>query len=256
MSTLAAAYVVKAAHQLMLAGQWTTAINLLTATHADDLTEHTALALALAEVTVDYDFGRDTDHVSAALAAVPDNSWDVNLLKIRKDYATALSQSGAYDLRDRLLTLIDEAPDDNRRGRANFWAGAIADNVYEQPDLAFEHYEVALKLAEKCDDDLLAGQALRHLGYHARAAGDLVLARNQLERSTELLQKAGHLRPTLAQQSLLAALLRDEGDTAGSRALATEVNRWARQLDVPFIINETEQLMNQPATRTPPEHQH
>ncbi|GAA2824831.1 hypothetical protein GCM10010522_48210 [Kribbella solani] len=72
--------------------------------------------------------------------------------------------------------------------------------MYEQPTAAVKHYEVALELAEKHDADLLTAQALRHLGYHARAAGDLVQAREQLIRSTELFQKAGHLRPTLASK--------------------------------------------------------
>jgi tetratricopeptide (TPR) repeat protein len=246
MTQLAATEVATAALHLMRAGQWTAATDLLTAAGSDDPAERAVLALALAEVTVDQDFGRQTDHASAALAAaaaVLDGSWDLALLNIRKGYATALFQSGGSALHQRALRLIEEAPDDARRGAANFWAGTIADNVYEQPAEAVEHYTVALELGEKTDDKLLTAQALRHLGYHAHAAGDLTLARTQWERSTELLQEVGHLRPALAQQVMLATLLRDEGNVAGSRALATEVNRWARQLDVPFIIEETAELM-------------
>ncbi|TCC23098.1 hypothetical protein [Kribbella speibonae] len=243
MSQLAATAVVTAATYLMRAGQWSAATDLLTAATPDDPDERQILALTLAEVTVDQDFGRQTDHASAALAAVPGDSWDLALLNFRKDYASALFRAGSRNLRDRALTLIEEAPDDGRRGTANFWAGAMADNVYEQPAEAIEYYRIALELGEKCDDEWLVAQALRHLGYHAHAAGDLVLARSQWERSTELLQKAGYLRPTLAQQAMLAVLLRDEGDAAGSRALATEVNRWARQLGIPFIIQETAELM-------------
>jgi hypothetical protein len=39
-------------------------------------------------------------------------------------------------------------------------------------------------------------------------------------------QKIGHLLGALAQQALLAGLIRDEGDRPGAVALATEVNRW------------------------------
>jgi tetratricopeptide (TPR) repeat protein len=251
MSQLPATAVADAAHKLMLAGHWTAATDLLTAAQPDDPAEHAVLALARAAVAVDHDFGRQSDHASAALAAVPEESWDLAMLKLRKDYAEALFRSGDRDLRDRMLTLIEQAPDDGRRGTANFWAGAIADNVYEQPAEAIEHYTTALELAAKCDDELTMGQALRHLGYHSHAAGDLKLARSQWERSTELLQHAGHLRPTLAQQADLALLLRDEGDDAGCRALATEVNRWARQLGVAFIVEQTEELM---VRRTPQEH--
>ncbi|TCC24103.1 hypothetical protein [Kribbella sindirgiensis] len=243
MSQLAATEVATAAAHLMRAGQWAAATDLLTAASPADPDERQILALALAEVTVDQDFGQQTDYASAALAAVPGDSWDLAMLNFRKDYGSALFRAGSKDLRERALTLIEEAPDDGRRGTVNFWAGAMADNVYEQPAEAIEYYRIALELGEKCDDEWLVAMALRHLGYHAHVAGDLALARSQWERSTELLQKAGYLRPALAQQTMLAVLLRDEGDAAGSRALATEVNRWARQLGIPFIIQETAELM-------------
>jgi tetratricopeptide (TPR) repeat protein len=256
MTQLPAPEVVAAANQLMLAGQWTTAANLLAAATPDDPTEGELLALARAEVAVDHDFGRRTDHATPALAAseaVLRNSWDLALLAFRKAYSDALFRSGDGNLRARAQALIETAPDDRRRGAANFWAGAMADNVYEQPAEALEHYRTALELAEKSGDELMTAQALRHLGYHAHAAGDLTSARAQWERSTELLQKAGHLRPALAQQAMLAGLHRDEGDVDGSRALATEVNRWARQLGIPFIVAETAELM---APQTPPERLH
>jgi hypothetical protein len=239
MSQLPAAAVAAAANKLMLAGHWTAATDLLAATRSDDPAEQAVLALARATVAVDHDFGQQSDHASAALAAVQEDSWDLAMLKLRKDYANALFHAGDRDLRDRMLTLIKDAPDDARCGTANFWAGAIADNVYEQPAEAIEHYTLALESG----DDLTKAQALRHLGHHAHAAGDLTLARTHWERSTELLQKAGHLRPTLAQQAHIALLLRDEGDPAGSEALATEVNRWARQLGIGFIVEQTEELM-------------
>jgi tetratricopeptide (TPR) repeat protein len=244
MSQLAATEVVTAAIHLMRAGQWAAATHLLTAATTDDPAERAVLALARAEVAVDQDFGHPTDHASAALAAVPADSWDLAMLTFRQDYATALFQAADRDdLRGRALELVAQAPDDARRGWANFWAGAMKDNVYEEPAEACEHYEIALELGEKCDDELLTAQALRHLGYHAHAAGELARARTQWERSTELFQKVGHLRPALAQQALLAVLLRDEGDVTGSRALATETNRWARQLGVPFIVRQTAELM-------------
>jgi hypothetical protein len=256
MSRVPVPVIVDAAVQLTLAGRWATATDLLTAARTDDPGERAALALALAEVAVDRDFGQRTDHATAALAAagalldgsagggpVPRGSWDLALLRFRKDYSDALFQGGDRDLRDRAHALIEQAPDDARRGAANFWAGAVADNVYDQPTDACAHYQVALELGERCGDELLVAQALRHLGHHAHAAGDLALARTQWERSTELLQKAGHLRPALAQQASLAVLLRDEGDAAGARALATETNRWARQLGVPFVVQQTAELM-------------
>jgi hypothetical protein len=43
---------------------------------------------------------------------------------------------------------------------------------------------------------------------------------------------------------LLAVLLRDEGDAAGGRALATEVNRWAQQVGIVFLAQQTAELMS------------
>ncbi|HEY4571928.1 MAG TPA: hypothetical protein VIH10_20800 [Kribbella sp.] len=251
MSQLAAIDVATAATQLMRAGQWAAATALLSATQADDPGERLTLALARAEVAADQDFAQQTDHAPAALAAVeplldsPTARWDFAMLHLRKDYSTALFQSRdqAGELRERAASLIDRAPDDARRGAVTFYAGVMADNLFEAPEEAFAHYTTAYELGEKSGDELLMSLALRHLGDHAHTAGDLVLAREHWERSTELRQKVGHLLGALAQQTLLAVLLRDEGDVAGSRALATEVNRWARQVDLKFIVRETAELM-------------
>lgn len=250
MSRLAATDVVVAATRLMRSGQWTAATDLLTATRPDDPAERRTLALALAEVAVDRDFAQQTDHASAALAAVEqvaDESiaWDVEMLKLRKDYANALFGSGsdAEELAERAARLIDQAPDDGRRGAVSFYAGVMADNLLDRPDQAFAHYADALRLGEKTGDPLLMSYALRHLGDHAHTAGDLALARQHWERSTEQRQQVGHLLGALAQQTLLAVLLRDEGDIAGSRALATEINRWARQVPIPSLAHQTADLM-------------
>ena len=250
MSQLTAADVVAAAAELMRAGQWAAATDLLTATRADDPGEHRSLALALAEVAVDRDFAQQTDHASAALAAVDevaDDSivWDVDMLKLRKDYANALFGSGgdADELAERARRLIDQAPDEGRRGAVSFYAGVMADNLLDRPDEAFTHYTTALRLGEKTDDPLLMSYALRHLGDHAHTAGDLPLARQHWELSTEQRQQTGHLLGALAQQTLLAVLLQDESDAAGSRAVATEVNRWARQVPIPGIVQQTTDLM-------------
>jgi tetratricopeptide (TPR) repeat protein len=263
MTHLPAAAVVSAATHLMRAGHWPAATALLSAAHPDNKHEHLTLALAQAEAATDQDFAQQTDHAPAATAAAEaalaastspaatsatflEQSWDLAMMKLRKDYSTVLfgSRADGGELARRARELIADAPDDARRGAVTFYAGVMADNVYERPDEAFAHYTTAYQLGEKSGDDLLRSLALRHLGDHARTAGDLALARQHWERSTELRQKVGHLLGALAQQTLLAVLLRDEGDTAGSRALATEVNRWATQVDLRFIVRETAALMD------------
>ncbi|MFC9691228.1 hypothetical protein ACFTSF_21930 [Kribbella sp. NPDC056951] len=247
--------VTAAAGQLVLAGQWGVARTLLEATQPVEPAEVRAVALALAGVSVDEDFARQTQTgerslaaLGRALEALPDATirWDAALLQLRSDYAPALF-AGATERGDALvaeaLALRDTAPDDGRAGMAAFYAGVIADNLLSDSAAAFMHYTEALKRGESALDDLVISLALRHLGDHAHTAGDLKLARALWERSTELRQKIGHLLGALAQQTLLSVLLKDEGDSAGSRALATEVNRWAQQAGIPFIEQQTAEMM-------------
>jgi tetratricopeptide (TPR) repeat protein len=263
MLQLATPEVIAAATQLMRGAQWNAAADLVRAAHTVDPVERRALALVLAEIAVDQDFAQQTDDAEPALAAVaraletlPDatTSWDLDMLHLRKDYSTELfattSGTGGCDrttteaLAERAAQLRDQAPDDARRGLASFYAGVIADNLLGDREAAFTHFTMTLELGERAADDLVASLALRHLGDHAHTAGDLKLARQQWERSTELRQKVGHLLGALAQQTLLAVLLRDEGDPSGARALATEINRWSRQVPLPYLVTQTTELMS------------
>jgi tetratricopeptide (TPR) repeat protein len=255
MAELAVPAVIAAADQLMRGAQWMAATDLLRAATTDDPAGQRALSVALAEVAVDQDFVQQTNHATSALAAAtqaldasPDATaaWDLELLNLRKKYAGQLfgaslqadKAAGGEELTGWADRLRDSAPDGVRRGMTCFYAGVIADNLLGKHDTAFARYTEALELGEAGGDDLLASFALRHLGDHAHTAGDLVLARQQWERSTELRQKVGHLLGVLAQQTLLAVLLRDEGDATGSRALATEVHRWAEQVGLSFVSKE------------------
>ncbi|GAB2649926.1 hypothetical protein [Kribbella swartbergensis] len=289
MVQLAASVIIEAAIHLMRAAQWNAATDLLRAAATADPADQRTLALALAEVAVDQDFAQQTHHAPPALVAasqalgrLPDATagWDLGMVHLRMDYTSALfgsdtslgpeerdqTTSGkpatettivrggsiAAELSQRAARLRDDAPDDGRRGLAAFYAGVIADNLLRDPEAAFAHYTAALGLGERASDDLLTSLALRHLGDHAHTAGDLKLAREQWERSTELRQKVGHLLGALAQQTLMAVLLRDEGDTAGSRALATEIHRWSSQLGLSFLNRQTAELMASDAERQRP----
>lgn len=218
--------------------------------------------------------------LAEALSETPDTrvAWDLAFLHLRSTYGTALSttqetvespeathdsatesatptpnpdaESAAQARRDsadelaaQARELGETAPDESRRGHASFYAGVIADNLQERPEDAFAAYKTALDLGERSGDDLLISLALRHLGDHAHTAGDLALARTHWEHSTELRQKIGHLLGALAQQTLLAVLARDEGNPAASTALATEVNRWSRQANIPWLTTQSATLM-------------
>ncbi|GAA3581395.1 hypothetical protein [Kribbella ginsengisoli] len=256
MTQIALSPLIRSGLCLMRAGRWDDATQLLAAARADTGEERLALAAALAEVAVDQDFAQQTDNagprlvvLAEALSETPDAfiAWDFAFLQLRKEYGVALlaadRDSGA-DLAERAAHLAKTAPAGSRSGHAHFYAGVIADNLLEQPEAAFAAYTTALDLGERSADDLLISLALRHLGDHAHTAGDLPLARIHWERSTELRQKIGHLLGTLAQQTLLAVLARDEGNPAASKALATEVNRWSHQASLPWLQAQSAALTN------------
>ncbi|MEV6415328.1 hypothetical protein [Kribbella sp. NPDC051718] len=256
MTQIALSPLIRSGLCLMRAGRWDDATQLLAAAHPETPSERLALAAALAEVAVDQDFAQQTDHAGARLAVLAESlsdtpdafiSWDFAFLQLRKEYGTALVAHDVTEgpgLAERANHLAKTAPDESRSGHAHFYAGVIADNLLEHPDDAFAAYTAALDLGERSGDDLLISLALRHLGDHAHTAGDLPLARAHWERSTELRQKVGHLLGALAQQTLLAVLARDEGNPAASKALATEVNRWSHQANIPWLQAQSADLMN------------
>jgi tetratricopeptide (TPR) repeat protein len=259
MAQLAVSELTAAGTALMRAGRWDAARQLLQAGKTDDPNEKLQLVLAEAEAAVDQDFAQGTAHAGAtlgalqdALAQAPDATveWDLEMLQLRKDYSTALFSSDhqradAEALAQRAERLRDAAPDESRASSVTFYAGLIADQLRSLPTVAFAHYSAALELAEQSGDEFVASLALRHLGDHAHTAGDLASARTQWERSTELRQKVGHLLGALAQQALLAVLIRDEGDRPGAVALATEVNRWARQLQLAWLESQTFEFLDE-----------
>jgi tetratricopeptide (TPR) repeat protein len=285
MTQIALSAVLKSATALMRSGRWDDATQLLEAVTPADPAEHLALAATRAEVAVDQDFAqvRDSggpflDLFEKALTESPDDTlrWDLDMLKLRKTYGAALfarlqmnaegeggevaeremaevaeGEGGTGDLGTELGEQADAlraaAPDDSRAGHAAFYAGMIAENLRELPEEAFAHLTAAFELGERSGDKMVISLALRHLGDHAHTAGDLKLARLHWERSTELRQQIGHLLGALAQQTLLAVLTRDEGNPVGAAAIATEVNRWSRQANLPWLVTQSANLIPDPA---------
>jgi hypothetical protein len=251
-AVLPLAEVIAAARELARAGRWRRAASLLSAVTAGDPRSRALLALAAAEVAVESDWYAATNTaaglidtaeklcVDAGLAA--DSRWDLAFLRLRQAYLEQLFVDGGFrsgphgrdpELLARLRRGIDDlreqAPDEVRRGWAELYAGLVADNLYGERDAAPAHYEAALRAGELADD-LLAREALRHLGDHDRDRGDHQLALDRWRRAATLGARAGAVPGTLSQQVLLAVLARDSGDPAGAAALARETARWAGAL--------------------------
>jgi hypothetical protein len=271
MPEIALSTLLRAGTTLMRAARWDDATQLLSAADTADPAERLRITAAQAEIAVDQDFAQQTDTaretlqlLEKALAESPEStiSWDLEFLKLRKDYAAALfakddtadpanhadraDHANDATLADRGEQLRSTAPDTARAGHAAFYVGLIADNLRDLTAEGFAAFADALELGQQSGDELLESLALRHLGGHAHTAGDLQLARSQWERSTELRQKTGHLFGVLAQQALLAVLANDEGRPTASTALATEIHRWSTQLHLPALMAQAGTLMKAP----------
>ncbi|MGW2423783.1 hypothetical protein ACWC0C_31800 [Streptomyces sp. NPDC001709] len=237
----------RAARELSTAGRWERAALLLDAVTADDPADRARLVRARAEVALDRDWFAGTDTAAARIEAAerefPDGDWDTGFLRLRHTYARLLHVAGTLHigptgkdpealaaLRDRARDLYDAAPDEVRRGWAAHYRGLIADNHFADRTAAAGHYARALHAGEDGTDDLLAREALRHLGDQDHDSGDHERAQERWRRATALGARAGAVRGTLSQQLLLAVLARDTGDEAGAAALATEIVRWAEAI--------------------------
>jgi tetratricopeptide (TPR) repeat protein len=240
--------VIAAARDLSRGGRWDRALNLLDAT-AVGPPRPALLALAAAEIALERAWFCEPSEAAARVSAAeesfagighdPGSRWDLGFLLLRRDYFDQILGSGTFrpgpdckdpdalaDIGRRADELIAQAPDEERRGWAEFYRGVIADNLCGERDVAPGHYLAALRVGE-AGDDLLAREALRHLGDHDHDNADHELALERWQRAAALGARAGAVAGTLSQQMLLAVCARDTGDEAGARALAGEIVRWA-----------------------------
>ncbi|WP_405541938.1 hypothetical protein OG478_07505 [Streptomyces phaeochromogenes] len=240
--------VVAAACELARAGRWQRASALLDAAATAEPHGRAALAVAGAEIALEHDWFCGTDTAATRIAAAykalaettaPVGVWDLDFVRLRHTYFRLLLGDGTFrfgpagkdpaelaELRRCAQELCERADDDVRRGWARMYLGLIVDNLFAEREAAPAHYELALSAGES-GDDLLAREALRHLGDHDHDDLDHTRARERWTRATALGARAGNVPGTLSQQLLLAVLARDRGDEAGAAALATEVARWA-----------------------------
>jgi hypothetical protein len=242
-----------AALDLARAARWPRALALLDSAPADPA----ETALTAAEVALESDWFGGTALAAERLATAErlcGPSWDLDFFRLRDDYLGLVKIDGEFRpgpdgkdpqaldrIRAQAYTLADEAPDEIRHGWARMYLGLILDNLIDDRSAAPEHYNAALAAGEK--DDLLAREALRHLGDHDRDDGDLTLARERWERATTLGARNGLVCGTLSQQILLAVIARDEGDEPGARKLATEIARWSAAIGAPGLHAQATALL-------------
>ncbi|MEU3611908.1 hypothetical protein ABZ725_06250 [Streptomyces sp. NPDC006872] len=264
-----------AIRELSRAGRWETAALLLESLSVTDPDARARVALTAAEVALEHDWfsGTDTaaERVAVAVAekethTTPGGAWDLEFVRLRHDYARLLLVDGTLRfgpvgkdpealaaLRRRARALRDGAPDDRRRGWAALYLGLITDNHFAERTAAPVHYEAALRAGEAGADDLLAREALRHLGDHDHDCGDRTRALDRWRRATALGARAGTVPGTLSQQLLLAVLARDSGDEPAAQALATEVTRWAEAIGATRLAQQASAFLGGTDPTAPPQ---
>jgi tetratricopeptide (TPR) repeat protein len=258
-----------AVRELRLAGRWERALGLLEAAIPDGPAAHARIARAAAEVALERDWfaGTDTaaERITDAEKAFPGGDWDVAFLRLRHTYGRLLFVDGSLrhgpdgkdpEALDALLRrareLHDDAPDTVRRGWAAHYVGLITDNHFADGASAAAHYAAALRAGESGPDDLLAREALRHLGGQDHAAGAHDRALDRWRRATALGAGQGTVPGTLSQHLVLAVLARDTGDGAGARALAAEIVRWAEAIGATRLAAQATGFLAEAAPTTPP----
>ncbi len=275
MAELSAAAIAGAARALMLAGRWRLAAGLLDHAVPADEGERAVLAVAYAEAAVDEDFWKRTgggstalDRATAALANADGDGdagadaelvFDLEFIRLKHDYAGELFGSGdgepswgpdgrdpavAEGLSSRAERLRDSAPDASRRANAAFYAGVIAENLRGDSAAGRACFQEALRCGEEAGDGLIMSYAVRHLGYQEAEHGDRARARDMLQRSMELRQRAGCVPLVLAQQFALAELARDAGDVAWARTIGEQVRTWARALGNVWLVPAADSLLS------------
>lgn len=266
--------IVAAALELSRAGKWRTATDLLDGVVADEPEIRARLALAAAQVALESDWFCDTG-LAAKRLAVAEGAfagvdtgtgprWDLGFVRLRQAYADLVlidggfspgpwgKDPGAVAAREHAERLCAEAPDEVRRGWAHMYLGLVLDNVLAERDAAPANYEVALVAGEQ-GDDLLAREALRHLGDHDHDAGDRERAAERWRRATDLGSGAGAVVGTLSQQLLLAVLARGTGDEAAAVAVATEVAHWAGALGATRVADQATAFLSGEDPTAPPD---
>jgi tetratricopeptide (TPR) repeat protein len=117
----------------------------------------------------------------------------------------------------------------DRRGEAEalFWIGCFHQIVRRDNEAAGPALDRSLDLATQAGDKATMSEALRHLGIAAHAAGRLDVARERLERSTELRREVGHPPGVAANLVGLAYIAAGQGRRDDAMALLAEAGALA-----------------------------
>lgn len=174
------------------------------------------------------------DEAEAAVAALDQDTPEAALLRARLAYSRLLLRRGTRpDDRADAEAGYREATrdgDEATRAWAEFYWGALLDNIDRDGDAAVPHFEAAHELGLKLGDAALESIAIRHLAAHVEAEECV----RMLRRSLHLRAAIGTRPQTLAAQATLASELSEDDP---ERTLLTEtVAIGAAELNIPWLL--------------------
>jgi len=153
----------------------------------------------------------------------------------------------ALALFERATQLYQRTGDPRGEAEALFWTGCFHQVEARDDTTAVPVLERALALARHAGDPAVAtaAEALRHLGIAAHRAGQLDLARQQLEESTRLRREQGSLPGVAANMVGLIYIALAQGRREDAQALADEAQAIAESAGARTIARQVAEARHQ-----------
>lgn len=178
---------------------------------------------------------RDLDGVEADLTLARGRILHARFFETREKDPRELA------LFERAAELYQALGDLRGEGEARFWIGAYHQVVERDSDAGLPFFEAAESLAARAGDSLTRSYALRHLAYVSHMAGQVDVARERMEESTELRRRIGFLPGVAANLVGLAHIASAQGRREEALAFLDEAQSTAEASGAHGIMRDVEE---------------
>lgn len=185
---------------------------------------------------------RVLDSVEADLALARGRIIHARFLQERdRDPERAEEDASELPLFERAAELYRELGDVRGEAESVFWVGCFYQVVRRDNPSAVPYFNRSYELAAEVDDKFTMSEALRHLGIEAHATGQMELARERLERSTQLRREINLLPGVAANLVGLAYVAAAQGRRDDALAILDEAADLAESSNAGRILRTVEQ---------------
>ncbi|HEY1644049.1 MAG TPA: hypothetical protein VGG35_25520 [Streptosporangiaceae bacterium] len=185
------------------------------------------------------DADRELDAAEADLAVARGRVMHTRFLLHRdEDPDRARADDGELALFERAAQLYRALGDAGGEAEALFWVGCYHQVARRDHAAAGPVLEQARQLAAQAGSKATESEVLRHLGIQAHAAGQLDLARTQLEESTRLRREIRHMPGVAANLVGLAYISAAQGRRDDALAFLDEAAAIAGAHRAPRILQQ------------------